>query len=85
MQPNVIKLLALTRVLVLLQKVRAQWGSEHASAAGVPCCGNLHGWSVSPVNLILGIRFMQEGKSSVAAVAAAVFVLCCFTWGMLIS
>lgn len=75
---------------MLLQKMWLHWEFEDASAdfpfslpVGVPCGGSFHGWSASPVNFLLGIWCMQEGKSPVIAVSLAVFVfallgICCF-------
>lgn len=67
---------------MLLQRMWVHWESEDASAdfpfplpVGVPCCGNFHGWSASPVNFLPGIWCMQEGESAAIAVPVAVFVL----------
>lgn len=65
---------------MLPQKMWVCWDSEDAFAdfafpVGVPRGGNFHGWSVSPVNFLLGIWCMQEGKFPVIAVPVVVFVL----------
>lgn len=48
---------------------------------GMPCSGNFHGWSASPVNFLLGIWCMQEGKSPVITVSVAVVVLLYLGYG----